>query len=40
MHMMENEHDDTLLWLRGTEVSRIWKKKNEKGQRLPVSVLS
>ena len=40
MHMMENELDDTLLWLRGTEVSRIWNKKNEKGQRLPVSFLS
>jgi len=38
--MMGNELDDSLLWLRGTEVSRIWNKKNDKGQRLLVSVLS
>jgi len=39
MHMMETELDDPLLWLRGTEVSRIGNEKNEKGQRLLVGVL-
>jgi len=39
MHMMEAELNESLLWLRGTEVSRILNEKNEKGQRLLVGVL-
>jgi len=36
MRRVETELIDSLLWLRGTGVSKHWNEKNERGQRLLV----